>query len=338
MILPHANDLKDRLVASPIDGDTTAKNPKKFCSPQPDEKGPNNGAAAPPPVQQRRRRRRLRDRQPQQPQYNRVMSKSSSSKKYAEKDPRVFAAEDEGYDKTARVLLQEQGFDPDDVLKADTHGSTPMIRFCCLGNLAMCRYLIDRGADCRKANSFGFFPLYYAAKNGHLEICELLLHHGGAHDDIRKQDRDGWSPLCAALIYKEFDVAKCLIRNGALATLGDVDGGVIDDAIMRNDLRQLHWNNDRRLPLLSWARDAVTTHDNDVKILLTGMIVSSKQTSSSLAIFNGKSGILKLIADFAVAGTPIELRTLRQLADRLPPFIADVPFVEVEMEENEVYV
>ena len=106
---------------------------------------------------------------------------------------------------------------------------------------------------------------------------------------------------------------------------------------MRHDLNQEvgdNWQDDRRLPLLSWARDAVTNHDTVVKVLLTGMIVRSNQTSSSLEVFKGKSGILELIAHY-VEGTPHQVRTLRQLIDRLPAFIVDVPFVPFVEEEEE---
>ena len=55
--------------------------------------------------------------------------------------------------------------------------------------------------------------------------------------------------------------------------------------------------------------------------------------SSPLVIFKGKSGILELIAHY-IAGTPQQLRTLRQLVDRLPALIADVPFV-IEEEDSD---
>ena len=220
----------------------------------------------------------------------------------------------------------------------------------------MCRYLIARGADCRKGDSYGIFPLYVAAANGRLEIIKLLYHDGGAHDDIRRVTREGYSPLRVALRYGHFDVVQWMILNEALSTPRDVDG-VIDDTIMRNDLRPVSgasWDYDKRRTVLSWAQNSVAAYEN-VKLFLTGTNVSASSVrrhsnnpyatrsrkrmkvvspSSPLVIFKGKSGILELIAHY-IAGTPQQLRTLRQLVDHLPALIADVPFVIEEEDEDE---
>lgn len=54
-----------------------------------------------------------------------------------------------------------------------------------------------------------------------------------------------------------------------------------------------------------------------------------------MAILNGKPGILKVVADYVVGGTPQHVRTLRQLMDRLPAFIKDIPFRGREEEGEE---
>ena len=177
--------------------------------------------------------------------------------------------------------------------------------------------------------------MYCAAQHGHLEIMKLLSQVGGARDDIRRVTKHGYSPLYIARCSGHIEVVYWLIQNGALAPLGDdVDGGGIDDMVMRRDfLQSRFWRDDKRLPILSWAQDSVARHTKVVQLLLTGTIVRSNQTSSLLGMFKGKSGILELIAHY-VAGTKQQLRTLRQLTDRLPAFIADVPFV-VDEDEDE---
>ena len=194
----------------------------------------------------------------------------------------------------------------------------------------MVRYLISiRGADCRIRTRFEYFPLYWAAACGHLEIVRFLSQVGGAHEDIRKVTMYGECPLRVALENGHFEVVQWLILNGALALRDDMDGGGIDDAIMRSDLRQGRiWREDRRRTVVSWARGAVTTHDN-VTVLLTGMNLFPDEEVPE---------VLELIAHYVV-GTQQQLRTLRQLIDRLPAFIDDVPFVEYVpfVEEEDSY-
>ena len=195
--------------------------------------------------------------------------------------------------------------------------------------------------------------MYSAASRGQLEIVQFLSQDGGAHTDIRKVTASGdRSPLFAALYKGHFHVAKWLILNKALSSpRADVDGGGIDDAIMRRDLRQgRFWRDDNRLPLLSWVQTSVAAYAS-VHVFLTGTIVSASSycrhpknqyatrsterlNGSPLVVLKGKSGILELVAKYAGYPTAHELRIYRQLMDRLPTFIAEVPFIE-DGEEDE---
>ena len=259
----------------------------------------------------------------------------------AEQGPRVATAEDEAYDKTKRALLQILGFDLEDVNKdCDIVGwsGSPLNYFCWTGNFIMARYVVSRGADCRHIDQDGRFPMLWAAEEGQLEIIEWLYHECGTHEDIRKQDTDGASPLRIALCNGHMEVVKWLIRKRALARLGAVDGDDINNTrnIMR-DLRQEigdNWQEDKRRTVLTWAQTSVANYETVVKVLLTGMIVRSNQTLSPLVVFKGTSGILELITHY-VSGTKHQLRTLRQLIDRLPDFIAYVPFLEEEDEDED---
>ena len=242
----------------------------------------------------------------------------------AQRRPRVAAEEDEekDYDITARALLKKEGFDPEDVSKKmeGRHGLTPIQYFCSRGNLRMCQYLVfRRGADGRTTAENGYFPLYVAAAYGQLEIVQFLCHECGAHEDIRKHNRDGISPLRRALQRGHVDVAKWLIRNDALSSPRDDNaGGDIDDEIMRRDLdpRDWDWVDDHRSALLSWAQDAVTAHDN-IQLFLTSTNIFPEDVS-----------------DY-VAGTQQQVRILRQLTEVLPRFINAVPFVEEVLDEQE---
>ena len=275
--------------------------------------------------------------------------------------PRVAAAadEEEEEDHTAQALLTEDGFDRNDLNQRDRGGRTPMTYYSGRGNVSMVRYLIARGADCRKTDMFGHFPLYVAACYGHLDIIKLLSHDGAAHEDIRRVNISGASPLLVALREDHFDAVYWLLLNGALWSphdgdwfrwwQGRIDGGIvqerergwiedgvdngsISDATLRNDLSPTYSNflrkygPDKRETVLAWAQDIVTNHDTVVTLLLTGMIVRSNQTSSSLVVFKGTSGILEVIALYMAEITPQQVRMLRQLMVLLRAFIDDTQF------------
>ena len=219
------------------------------------------------------------------------------------------------------------GFDPDNLNERVNGGYTPLFWFIEQGNVTMVRYVIARGADCRQADPDGCSPMYYAAIYGRLEIMKLLSRDGGAHEDIRRVFRGKYSPLYIAFAKNQFHVVQWLIQNEALSSpYDDAAGDGVDDALMRHDLRQISecgkysriWDYDHRQTVLTWACDAVTTHDNVVKL--------------PLAELNGD--VLKRIADYVV-GTPKQVRTLRQLVDRLQVFIADEPFEKKTVVDKE---
>ena len=225
--------------------------------------------------------------------------------------PRGTTAEEEK-DTTARALLEEEGFDPDDVRKDDSNGRTPLLYFIAQGNVTMVQYLILREADCRRTDRYGYFPMYVAAAGGHVEILTLLSQVGGARVDIRKHNKFGNSLLCVALFNDHFEVVQWLIMNGAL---DDVDGGGIDDAIMRKDFWQhTKWDEDKREAILAWARDKVATQEAAHASLTTEATSSFPMT-------------LQFIEH--------RLQTLRPLIRLLSAFIAEVPFVEEEEEEKD---
>ena len=257
---------------------------------------------------------------------------------------------DEEEDQPARELLKTIGFDPDNIHKLYTFvkcignwSVTPIIYFCRHGNFKMVRYLVSRGADCRTADEYGCWPLLRAAMSGHFEIVQFLYQECGAQDDIRRVSRNDHSPLYWALHGGYFDVAKFLIRNGALVPNNDDDD--IDDARLRIDLRPKRYaTSDTRLALLAWAHNVVAVRDT-IHVFLQGTILASstvrrhpknpyvtrskrmKIAPSPLVLLKGKSGLLKLMVDYAGYPTPHELRMFRSLIRRLSAYIEDVPFV-----------
>ena len=78
------------------------------------------------------------------------------------------------------------------------------------GHLAICRLLLDKGAQVEARNSVDCTPLHFAAHYGHIEIVRLLCDHG---TDIEARDNSGWRPLHSAAYSGLISVVKELIEE-----------------------------------------------------------------------------------------------------------------------------
>ena len=145
-----------------------------------------------------------------------------------------------------------------------------------------------------------------------------------------------------------------------------MEGGGIDEMVMRKDLREdSDWREDKRRTVLLRAQQAVTNHDNfhlflkgtilaastfrrqpnnkyatrshkRIKLVLVVTTATATKPSSPLVLFKGKAGILELISQYVGLLPPRDRRIFRQLLVLLPAFIENVPFeVEEENEEEE---
>ena len=275
---------------------------------------------------------------------------------------------------TARTVLTDLGFDPDDINKkcmckkfypGGYQGSvtTPLIYFCHYGNINMCHYLLSRGADVTESTPDGrYFPMYAAARDDHFDICKLLFHAGGATDaEFTRQTIDNVSPLSNALgsigtRTLGLDIALWILLNDS--NLYHNDTGRMNELFIRTRLHPstpVNYDGDTRPKLLAWARIALRNHEH-VKLFLKGTLVSPSSSASSfryttnkvyetrstkrrkqlevpsssstspLLMFTGKSGILKLIGDFAGNPIPKDVRSLRQFVTILSEFIEDTPW------------
>ncbi|XP_068620850.1 ankyrin repeat domain-containing protein 39 [Battus philenor] len=68
----------------------------------------------------------------------------------------------------------------------------------------------------------GYIPLHYAARNGHIKICDILIK-SGAHIDAQTKCGKA-TPLHKAAAAGKTEAVKFLIQSGACVTKQDIDG------------------------------------------------------------------------------------------------------------------
>ena len=115
-------------------------------------------------------------------------------------------------------LLLEKGAKADVV---DEHGCTALKLASENGHKEICKLLLENGAavDWRKEN--GIRSLVVAAQGGYKEICELLLENGA---DVNAENKEGWRALMSAAQEGHKEVCELLLAKGAKVDATDENG------------------------------------------------------------------------------------------------------------------
>jgi len=79
--------------------------------------------------------------------------------------------------------------------EVDSHGQTPLYYAAREGHTEMCRKLISMGVDPNHSDVVKQTCLFYSAKAGHLETCKFLIDSGAkhGHTDKKKQTALFWA-------------------------------------------------------------------------------------------------------------------------------------------------
>jgi ankyrin repeat protein len=93
--------------------------------------------------------------------------------------------------------------------KENEYGGTCLMAAAFNGHLAICRLLLDKGAQLEAKNSTGSTPLLWAAYRGHVEIVRLLCDRGA---DVEARNNNGDRPLQSAM-HGHISVVKELIEE-----------------------------------------------------------------------------------------------------------------------------
>jgi hypothetical protein len=123
---------------------------------------------------------------------------------------------------TASVVRMLEMRSIDVEAKGGEHGSTCLIVAALNGHFAICRLLLDKGAQLEAKDSDGWTPLHYAAWNGHVEFVRLICDHGA---DVEARDNDGWTPIHWAAYNGHISVVKELIDERNAEINARMNGG-----------------------------------------------------------------------------------------------------------------
>ena len=119
-------------------------------------------------------------------------------------------------------MLEMRSIDVEGRVGGRVDGMTCLMMAAANGHLAICRLLIDKGAQVEAKDSIGWTPLHLAALRGHVEIVRLLCDHGA--DVEARTIYGGWRPLHWAAINGHISVVKELIeeRNAEINARDDL--------------------------------------------------------------------------------------------------------------------
>lgn len=82
--------------------------------------------------------------------------------------------------------------------------------------------LMNKGVAANVEDSAGYTALHYAARNGHYEVCKMLLENGAT---VNAQTRCGRATaLHRAAMQGHIDIVQLLLKFGANANIKDIDG------------------------------------------------------------------------------------------------------------------
>ena len=128
----------------------------------------------------------------------------------------VTAAREDDVEKVRGFL--ERGYDAN---RVDGEGLTPLFYAAKNGSVDMTKTLLNYRANINFKDGFGNTPLIWACERGHTDVVEILLKAGA---DIDIQNRNGFTPLMRAIETGHRQTVELLIKKGSDLTLQDFTG------------------------------------------------------------------------------------------------------------------
>ena len=116
----------------------------------------------------------------------------------------------EGKYETSRYLIEECHLP---INEKDIYGQNPIYYAARDGHLNLCELLVEKGTDVNLEDKYGQTCIFYAIREGHYDIVEFLIKHGA---NVNKNDKKKQTPVSFALKNGKEKIAELLIANGGI--------------------------------------------------------------------------------------------------------------------------
>ena len=123
----------------------------------------------------------------------------------------------------AHAIAQENA--RSEITEGDSYGQTPMYYASESGNLEVCQWLVEVGANISIASDLGKTTMMLACYSGNLKLCKWLYANGAANDIVRSVEISGemnsygemdsltWSPMMNACQNGYLDICEWLFEH-----------------------------------------------------------------------------------------------------------------------------
>ena len=116
----------------------------------------------------------------------------------------------EGKYQTSKYLIEDCNLPIND---RDIYGQNPIYYAARDGHLNLCELLVEKGTDVNLEDKYGQTCIFYAIREGHYDVVEFLIRHGA---NVNKNDKKKQTPVSYAMKNGKDKIAELLIANGGI--------------------------------------------------------------------------------------------------------------------------
>lgn len=116
----------------------------------------------------------------------------------------------EGKYNTSEYLIKQCNLP---VNEKDIYGQNPIYYAAREGHLELCKLLVENGTDINLEDKYGQTCIFYAIRQGHYEIVDFLIKNGA---NVNKTDKKKQTPVSYAMRIGQNNIVELLVANGGI--------------------------------------------------------------------------------------------------------------------------